>query len=139
MPVEQLFSGIDPNSQQAQRLTEEAARRWGEGVTETANRVKGWSQEKWDAVNKQGADATETIAELARAGLPVDDERVLDAVAAHHEWLRHHWTPDAESYTGLGQLYAEDERFRAKYEQLQPGLADYLRDAMAAYARARMS
>jgi hypothetical protein len=49
------------------------------------------------------------------------------------------WTPDRESYPGLGRLYVDDPRFRDNYEQVRPGLAEYLRDAMAAYAVARLS
>jgi DNA-binding transcriptional MerR regulator len=139
MSVEDLFSGFEPDSAQARRLAAEAAERWGDTAVESRQRVKGWSKEKWAAVNRQGADATAKLAELAKAGLAADDPRVLDAVAAHHEWLQQHWTPNAESYTGLGRLYADEERFRARYEAVQPGLADFLADAMAAYASARMS
>jgi DNA-binding transcriptional MerR regulator len=139
MSVERMFEGFAPGSEKAERLANEAAERWGEGVTESYERSKGWSKEKWDAVNRQGTEATKNLAELAKAGVPVDDERVLDAVGAHYEWIKHHWTPDAQSYTGLGQVYAEDERFRAQYEAIHPGFAAYLRDAIAAYSAARLS
>lgn len=139
MAAEQLFSGFAPDSEQARKLADEAAQRWGSNVTESYERVKGWSAEKWEAVNRQGTEATTAIAELAEQGIPVNDSRVLDAVDAHRRWLEHHWTPDAESYTGLGRLYADDERFRVNYEAIQPGFADYLADAMATYARERMS
>ena len=46
---------------------------------------------------------------------------------------------DSSLYYRLGRLYADDERFRGQYDAIQPGFAEYLRDAMAAYARARMS
>ena len=46
-----------------------------------------------------------------------------------------HWTPTAQAYRGLGQLYVDDERFSARYEQIAPGLAAYQRDAMIVYAR----
>jgi MerR family transcriptional regulator, thiopeptide resistance regulator len=32
----------------------------------------------------------------------------------------------------------DDERFRARYEQIAPGLAAYQRDAMTVYARDRL-
>lgn len=139
MQVERMFEGFAPDSPKAAELAQEAADRWGESVTESHERSKKWSKEKWDAVNRQGADATAKLAELAEAGVPVDDERVLDAVGAHYEWIKNHWTPDAESYAGLGRLYAEDERFRRQYEAVRPGFAEYLRDALAAFAAARLS
>ncbi|MDQ0378724.1 MerR family transcriptional regulator [Amycolatopsis thermophila] len=138
MSAKELFDGFSPDSETAKQLAREAADRWGSQATQSHERSRNWSTEKWAAVNRQGGEATDRLIELARAGVPADDERVLDAVAAHRAWLEHHWTPDAESYTGLGRLYADDERFRSRYDKLNPGFAEYLRDAIAAYARARM-
>jgi len=138
MPIERMFEGFAPGSEKAERLAREAAERWGDTARESHEKTEKWSKEKWDAVNAQGAAATEKLAELAKAGVPADDERVLDAVGGHYRWLLNHWTPNAESYAGLGRLYVEDERFRQQYEAVHPGFAEYLRDAMAAYADARL-
>ena len=139
MSAEQLFEGFSPHSEKAARLAREAADRWGETAIESQGRSKNWSDAKWTAVKAQGAQATDRLAELARAGVPVDDDRVLEAVGEHREWLENFWTPDAESYAGLGRLYRDDERFRSQYEAIQPGFAEYLRDAIGTYARTRMS
>lgn len=138
MSAEQMFAGFsDPRY--GERLAEEARRRWGKVATESQQQLGSWSQQQWDAHNTRGAEITNRIAELAASGAASDESRVLDTVAEHYEWISQHWTPDAESYTGLGRLYAEDERFRRQYEAVQPGLADYLRDAIAAYAGRRLS
>ncbi|HJQ45068.1 MAG TPA: MerR family transcriptional regulator [Amycolatopsis sp.] len=138
MSVERMFEGFAPGSEKADRLAKEAAERWGDTVTASHQRSKRWSKEKWDEVNAQGAVATQQLADLAKAGVPVDDDRVLDAADEHYRWILSHWTPDAESYAGLGRVYAADERFRTRYEAIHPGFADYLRDALAAYAAARL-
>jgi len=85
-----------------------------------------------------------------RAGVPVTDSRVQEVVARHHRWVCLSWTPDAEAYVGLGELYVDDERFTAFYDGSalgsasgntpsgtppRKGLAAYLRDAMAVHAR----
>jgi len=36
-------------------------------------------------------------------------------------------------------MYVDDPRFKSAYDQIAPGLAEYQRDAMAAYAEARLS
>ncbi|MEU8245106.1 TipAS antibiotic-recognition domain-containing protein [Nonomuraea sp. NPDC048916] len=36
-------------------------------------------------------------------------------------------------------MQVDDERFRMNYERIAEGLAEYMRDAMAAYAHARLS
>ena len=37
-------------------------------------------------------------------------------------------------HVNLGEMYAADPRFTATYEQIRPGLAHYLRDAITANA-----
>ncbi|SEU39268.1 TipAS antibiotic-recognition domain-containing protein [Nonomuraea wenchangensis] len=54
---------------------------------------------------------------------------------ADYRELSRLWTPTAEQYAHLGRMQVEDERFRENYERIADGLAVYMRDAMAAYAR----
>lgn len=137
MNAQDLFAGIPRDSEQARELADEAEQRWP-GARETHTKVEGWSDEKWQAVKQQAAEASERIAELLREGVPATDPRTIEAVDAHYRWLLHFWTPDRESYTGLGRLYADDERFTAFYDRIEPGMAPYLAEAMAAYAEQRL-
>ena len=56
-------------------------------------------------------------------------------VAMHGHWLRMYW-PDGlytpEAHKGLADGYVSDERFRAYYEKVAPGAAQFLRDAIHA-------
>jgi len=74
-----------------------------------------------------------------RAGIIVDDPAVQDTVARHHVWASRFWTPGRDAYVGLGQMYVDDERFTATYDAVSPGLAGYLRDAIAVYAEQRLT
>ena len=47
--------------------------------------------------------------------------------------------PTREAYIGLGSLYEEHPEFRARYEALGPGMTDYLRAAMTAFAERELS
>jgi DNA-binding transcriptional MerR regulator len=130
-----LFDGFD-----AARYEQEARERWGdEAVDESRRRMSGWTRDDAGAAQAESAEINRRLSALMAAGRPADDPEVLDAVDAHYRWVRRFWTPDRESYPGLGRLYTEDLRFRANYDRVRPGLADYLRDAMAAYASARLS
>ena len=55
----------------------------------------------------------------------------------HGHWLRMYW-PDGlyapEAHKGLADGYVSDERFRAYYEEVAPGAAQFLRDAIHACA-----
>lgn len=60
-------------------------------------------------------------------------------MAEHYRSVAQFWTPDRNSYIGLGQLYVGDPEFKARYDAKDPGLAEYLRDATSAYAAQRLS
>ena len=66
---------------------------------------------------------------------PPEDSEVQVLIARHYAWVCNFWTPAAESYTGLGGMYASDPEFRAFYERYAPNLADFLQAAMAHYAK----
>jgi hypothetical protein len=103
-------------------------------------RVKGKSAEWWKEQGQQWAAQLEALIALIDAGREPGDPEVLDVVDGHYRWLSSgHWTPNRESYTGLGELYAGDPRFRVNFDKTDPRLADFLRDAMKAYAEARLS
>ncbi|MFC4002552.1 MerR family transcriptional regulator [Prauserella oleivorans] len=136
--AEELYTGIGRHSEEARHLAEEAEQRWP-GSSETYTKVKGWSDEKWQAVQRQGAEATDRLAELMRQGIAPDDPRAVEAVDAHYRWVCHFWTPNREAYTGLGRLYVDDSRFTENFDRIAPGLAAYVSAAMAAYAQDRLS
>ncbi|HET9140604.1 MerR family transcriptional regulator [Actinophytocola sp.] len=138
IPVKHWFEGFD-SAKQAE-LQEEARQRWGAEVVDAANeRVKDKSAQWWDQQGGQWLATLEKLVELIDAGKAPGDAEVLDTVDGHYRWITQYWTPNRESYTGLGQLYTDDPRFRANFDKTDPRLAEFLRDAMAAYAQARLS
>ncbi|WP_078433921.1 MerR family transcriptional regulator [Metabacillus halosaccharovorans] len=53
------------------------------------------------------------------------------AAQLHKQWLLFHWPSySKEAHAGLAQMYVDDERFTAYYDQEQPGTAEFLRDAI---------
>jgi hypothetical protein len=79
------------------------------------------------------------MAEFMVAGAPVDDPVVQTEVEVHFQGVCRFWTPCAAAYKGLGQNYVDDPRFKANFDKISEGLAEYQRDAMAVYADARLS
>ena len=82
--------------------------------------------------------------DLARAmgdGFAADDAALDPTLAAHHDWVGRTWRtpPTAAAYAGLGELYSTNPEFRARYEALRPGLADWLAAAMKAYGARELS
>lgn len=131
------FEGFDSAKQE--ELQEEARQRWGAEQVDAANaHVKDKSKEWWQSQGQQWAAQVEALVALIDAGHEPGDAEVLDMLDGHYRWLSGYWTPNRESYTGLGDLYADDPRFRANFDKTDPRLAEFLRKAMAAYAQARL-
>lgn len=131
---ENLFEGFD-----ASKYDEEARTRWPEQFERSRRIARSYTPEQMEQQQRELTANMIRMAEFMVAGTASDDSAVLDEVDQHYRWIARFWEPDAKAYTCVGQMYVDDERFRANYEKIAEGLAEYQRDAMAAYARARLS
>src|SRR5690606_40927464 len=61
--AQELFTELARDDARGQELAAEAEQRWA-GAQESNAKVKGWPDEKWQAVQREGAEATERVAEL---------------------------------------------------------------------------
>lgn len=130
MSAADLYDGFDHR-----RHEPEARERWGdEAVDRSTARWQAMTAEQRATHQQEGDAVNAALAVRLAAGTPVTDPAVRDLVARHHAWVSQFWTPDAEAYVGLGAMYVDDPRFTATYDAVAPGLAAYLRDAIAAHA-----
>ncbi|HWK79135.1 MAG TPA: MerR family transcriptional regulator [Thermomicrobiales bacterium] len=133
MPEEQLFEGFE------NPYEDEARQRWGDEAVDRSNTA--WAELGADGQKAHIAESEaieRDLAALMQAGVPVEDARVQAVIERHFRWMSRFWTPNAESYACIGQMYVDDPRFTAHYDGAdgaRAGLAAYLRDAMALYAR----
>lgn len=136
MSDKERFEGL----KQAQLAENEA--KYGAEVRER------YGEEAVEASNKRFANMTmEQHAEIERlnaamfaalkAGFATGDaagEAAQRAADLHRQWLSFFWPEyTAEAHRGVTQMYVDDERFTAYYDQEQPGLAAFLRDAVRIY------
>jgi DNA-binding transcriptional MerR regulator len=133
---ENLFEGFD-----AARYGAQARERWPEHWERSGQQelLDTLSPEEIDRMQQEATAGMIRMAELMAAGTAVDDPAVLAVLDAHYRQMTRFWTPSAAEYTHLGRMQVEDDQFRANYERVAEGLAAYMCDAMAAYARARLS
>ena len=111
----------------------EAREKYGADVVEASEqRARQMSKEAWNALKAEGDAVTRGLAALMERD-PGDPE-VQALIARHYAWVDHFWHPTAEAYRGLGQLYVENDEFRAQYDAYRPGLADFMQAAMNYYA-----
>jgi DNA-binding transcriptional MerR regulator len=132
MAAKDLYAGFDNSEYEV-----EARELWGADAVDRG--TSAWArlgESGQDAHHAEATAISESLAICLADGVPVDSPRVHALVARHHAQIALFWTPNRASYTGLGQMYVDDPRFAATYDAFTPGLAPYLRDAMAVFAAA---
>lgn len=121
----ELYQGFPP--ERIESIRKEARDRYGEEkVAESERRAKSMGKEGWARVRNEAAAINRDVAALMSAGADPGSAEARVAVARHLAWIRNFWTPDADSYRGLGRHYVDHPGFRAYYEKAAPGLAEYL-------------
>jgi MerR family transcriptional regulator, thiopeptide resistance regulator len=135
MAAKDLYAGFDNSQYEA-----EARERYGDEEVDRSNAA--WERLGPDgraAFAAESADIGTGLAGLMTEGADVTDPRVQALVQRHYDQIATFWTPSAEAYVGLGRMYVDDARFTATYDAFAPGLAPYLRDAMAVFAETTLS
>lgn len=140
MSASELFEGFADRRAQ---LESDLVQEHGEGVREhfrgAEEVTRDWSQQDHVDAQRRADEIDDQVLAVMRSGAGPDSPAALDVMAEHHRAVARFWTPDRTSYAGLGRLYVDDPAFRARYDAKDPGLAEYLRDATAAYADQRLS
>lgn len=128
----EVFGDKDPEAH-----AEEAERRWGgtDTYAESQRRAARYTKDDWKRMQAEVASWGQRYAALMEAGDPPDGERAMDLAEEHRRHITR-WFYDCTHaiHRGLGEMYVADERFKEFYDSMRPGLADHLRDAIAANA-----
>jgi hypothetical protein len=115
----------------------EARERWGDtdAYRQSAERTQRYDREDWQAIKDEADAVTARLAELLDADVPATSTRAMDAAEEHRRHI-HRWFYDCphEMHAHLGEMYVTDQRFTATYDEVRPGLATYVRDAIVANA-----
>lgn len=116
---------------------QEAQERWGEtdAWKQSRSRTKRYTKADWEQV-KQEADAVNAAFVAAlRSGEPASGEAAMDAAEQHRRHIHDRFYDlDHTFHRGLADMYVADPRFTKTYEDIAPGLAAYVRDAIHANA-----
>jgi DNA-binding transcriptional MerR regulator len=118
-------------------FADEAEQRWGdtEAYRQSQRRVATYTKEDWLKIKAEEEQVRASLAAAFTAGLAPDSEEAMAAAEAHRQHISR-WFYDCshEIHRGLGEMYVGDERFRANYEAVAPGLARFIREAIHANA-----
>ena len=137
MKDKDLYQGFAPEKQA--EYEEYIRNRFGvdnQAWLESQKNVKKFSKADWEKSGKEWdsicRDLAAEFAKRAAAG----SAPVQAVIRRHHFWLGKFWTPNRESYAGLGEGYTgfEWKKAFAAYDPIHPKLALFMADAMRVFA-----
>ena len=115
----------------------EAQERWGETEAwkQSQQRTSRYTKADWEQIKAEGEQVTTAFVAAMEAGEPATSTAAMDAAEAARRQIEtwfYDLTPDF--HRNLGDMYVADPRFTKTYEDIHPGLAQYVRDAIHANA-----
>ena len=116
---------------------QEAEQRWGEtdAWKQSQSRTKRYTKADWARVKAEADAVNAAFVTALAAGEPATSEAAMDAAEQHRLHIHERFYDlDHTFHRGLADMYVADPRFTKTYEDIAPGLAAYVRDAIHANA-----
>jgi hypothetical protein len=121
---------------------QEARDRWGEtdAWKQSAERTKRYTKADWEQVKAEMEETHAAFVRAKRSGQPPTSEAAMDAAEQHRLHIHNRFYDlSPEFHRNLADMYVADPRFTKTYEDLEAGLAQYVRDAIHANADRQQS
>ena len=144
--LEKEMSGVNLTKQEQKELfgegfseeyAQEAEQRWGDtdAWKQSQKRTSKYTKEDWVQIKAEGEASSLAFVAAMDAGLAATSEEAMDAAEQARQQIDKWFydiTPDF--HRNLGDMYLADPRFTKTYEDIKPGMAQYVRDAIHANA-----
>lgn len=116
----------------------EAEQRWGESPqwAQSQQRAATLTKEDWQQVKTEGDALDSDLAQAVRSGVEPGSVEANALAERHRASIEQFYDCTYSMQVCLGKMYLADPRFTQRYENIQPGLAQWLYDTIAANARA---
>ena len=114
----------------------EAQERWGQTPQweQSQQRTAHFTPARWQEIKDETEALEQAAAAAVREGVDPDSPRGREIAERHRESIEVFYDCSHEFQVGLAQMYLADPRFTAHYDERQPGLAQWLHDAIVANA-----
>ncbi|MGH3158144.1 MAG: MerR family transcriptional regulator [Streptosporangiaceae bacterium] len=116
---------------------QEAQQRWGGtgAWQQSQRRTASYSKQDWIDIQAEATSINREFLDAMRAGVPATSGCAMDLAEQHRQHItRWFYDCDHTLHRCLAGLYVGDPRFAKNYDDLAPGLAQYVHDALQANA-----
>jgi len=112
----------------------EARARWGDtdAWKQSQQRTACLTGDDWARVRADGTALLDALAESKRAGVAPGSSRADELSARHRASIEQFYDCSDDMHRCLVQMYLADDRFTRYYDDVEPGLAQYVHDIVVA-------
>lgn len=129
--AEELYDVFkDPEVKQYQ---EEVKQRWGntDAYKQSMQQVGKMTKAQMEKLKQDSKIFTQKLADAMNKD--IKSKEVQELIEQHYQGIQFFYDCPVDMYRNLGQMYVDDPRFTAYYDKFRPGLAVFVRDAIAYY------
>ena len=118
----------------SEEYAEEAEQRWGDtdAWKQSQQRVSQLSKQDWIAIKSDGDALLAALAQAKRGGVEPGSDAANELAGRHRASIERFYDCDDEMHRCLAEMYLADERFTRYYDDVEPGLAQYVHDIVVA-------
>jgi len=130
MSEKAYFEGFTEEQQEIYAL--EAVQMYDPETVRASNRKwKAYSAAKKEAVMAEGkAIYVDMIAAMPKGADSPEVQAIIERWRKHMDYF---WTPKLDQLLALANGYNDDPRFKANFDKISPGLAEFMREAVKVY------
>jgi MerR family transcriptional regulator, thiopeptide resistance regulator len=112
----------------------EAEERWGDtdAWKQSQQRVATMRKQDWLEIKAEGDALLAALAEAKRAGVEPGSADANELAGRHRASIERFYECSDEMHLCLAQMYMADERFTRYYDDVEPGLAQFVHDIVVA-------
>ncbi len=125
-----LFEGFSEEEQE--KYAQEAEQLYDPETVRASNRRwKAYSDDQKKQIMEEGkAIYLDMIAAMPQGAGSAEVQAIVERWRRHMDYF---WTPNLEQLLALANGYHDDPRFKENFEKMQPGLAEFMREAVKVY------
>jgi DNA-binding transcriptional MerR regulator len=117
-------------SQFGDEYAAEAEERWGDTDAwwQSQQRVSRFSKQDWVDIKAEGDALLAALAQAKRDGIEPGSSEANELAVRHRESIERFYDCSDEMHRCLAEMYLADERFTRYYDDVEPGLTQFVRD-----------
>jgi len=128
--LEIFGEGYDPSWE------DEAQERWGDSDAwkQSSERTKKFTKDQWKKIKADGDAFMQKLGDAKRRGVSSAGDEAMALAEEHRRGVQIFYDCSHAQHRGLADMYLADERFSKSYDDIEPGLAQWIHDAIHANA-----